>query len=318
MIRVNFIIWTTPIFSILLAVTSIASEYKPEKSEFLVKVKNEIIPYKVMGIFVLPQEIVSIEALSHQPEGDFIFLMEKGKLSRLSPAKWNWQAPAETGLHPLTLFHPQTGDSLRLNIFVMVPFEELKGEYLNGYRIGKYPTLALKNLSIYQPPKGFIEVTPENEETFISPHFQIKQFLSKQSSDYPKYLALRERLILKLEMILEKVNEKGIDCNTFFVMSGYRTPFYNKAIKNVTYSRHIWGGAADIFIDQDPEDGMMDDLNNDGKIDYSDAEVLYKIIDDLYGEPWYHFFIGGLGKYKKTPSHGPFVHVDVRGFKARW
>jgi hypothetical protein len=28
--------------------------------------------------------------------------------------------------------------------------------------------------------------------------------------------------------------------------------------------------------------------------------------------------IGGLGKYPSTASHGPFVHVDVRGRKARW
>jgi hypothetical protein len=25
-----------------------------------------------------------------------------------------------------------------------------------------------------------------------------------------------------------------------------------------------------------------------------------------------------LARYRKTPAHGPFVHVDVRGFRARW
>ena len=43
-----------------------------------------------------------------------------------------------------------------------------------------------------------------------------------------------------------------------------------------------------------------------------------KNIEEMYGKPWYEIFIGGLGKYKKTASHGPFVHVDVRGFRARW
>jgi len=63
---------------------------------------------------------------------------------------------------------------------------------------------------------------------------------------------------------------------------------------------------------------MMDDLNKDGKIDYRDAVVLYDIIDDMYGKPLYRNFVGGLARYKKTAAHGPFVHVDVRGFHARW
>jgi len=65
-------------------------------------------------------------------------------------------------------------------------------------------------------------------------------------------------------------------------------------------------------------DGMMDDLNRDGKMDDLDADVLYSIIDELYGKPFYERFMGGLAGYKKTDSHGPFVHVDVRGFRVRW
>jgi uncharacterized protein YcbK (DUF882 family) len=87
---------------------------------------------------------------------------------------------------------------------------------------------------------------------------------------------------LKLELILEKVNEKGYICETLHVMSGYRTPYYNKAIANVKYSRHVYGGAADIFIDEKPKDGMMDDLNKGGKIDYHDAAIIYNIVDAMY------------------------------------
>jgi hypothetical protein len=63
---------------------------------------------------------------------------------------------------------------------------------------------------------------------------------------------------------------------------------------------------------------MMDDLNGDGKSDHHDAAILYDIIDAMYDKPWYERFAGGLAKYMKTASHGPFVHVDVRGFRARW
>jgi len=216
------------------------------------------------------------------------------------------------------MFRQQPGDSITLNVFVMVPYNQLKGEYLGGYRIGKYPAIPYKQLPIYKPPKGFIEVTKENEETLVSPHFKLKQFLCKQESDYPKYIVLRERLLLKLELILEKVNEKGYRCDTFNILSGYRTPYYNRKIGNVKYSRHVYGGAADIFIDEDPKDDVMDDLNQDGKIDYRDAGIIYDIIDGMYGRPWYVRFLGGLGRYKKTEKHGPFVHVDARGFRARW
>ncbi|KPK79267.1 MAG: hypothetical protein AMS25_13205, partial [Gemmatimonas sp. SM23_52] len=58
--------------------------------------------------------------------------------------------------------------------------------------------------------------------------------------------------------------------------------------------------------------------NGDGRIDYRDADIVYDIIDEMYGQPWYAPFIGGLGRYKRTKHHGPFVHVDTRGFHARW
>jgi uncharacterized protein YcbK (DUF882 family) len=101
-------------------------------------------------------------------------------------------------------------------------------------------------------------------------------------------------------------------------MSGYRTPYYNHAIGNVKYSRHLWGGAADIFIDVAPADGVMDDLDGDGTVDVRDAHVLYELVDTMYGSPLYEPFVGGLGAYRTTPAHGPFIHVDARGFRARW
>ena len=224
----------------------------------------------------------------------------------------------EAGLYPLTIRSTETGESIRLNLFVLVPLARAEGGSLNGYRIDSYPTTALKGLDIYKPPRGFIEVTDENVDTLVSPHFTLRQFLCKQASGYPKYVVLRARLLLKLEFLLERVNAAGIRAETFHVMSGYRTPFYNRAIGNVKYSRHVYGGAADIFIDERPRDEMMDDLNEDGKIDVHDAGVLYDLIDKLYGTELYESYVGGLGRYRKTSAHGPFVHVDVRGFRARW
>ena len=87
---------------------------------------------------------------------------------------------------------------------------------------------------------------------------------------------------------------------------------------NVKYSRHVYGGAADFFIDENSKDDMMDDLNRDGKIYFKDAAIIYETIDELYGKKFYARLTGNLARYKKTSYHGPFVHVDVRGFRARW
>lgn len=231
---------------------------------------------------------------------------------------WRWRAPVKPGLYPVTIVHQHSKDTITLNVFVMVPYAAMKDNCINGYSIGKYPLCPPKRADLYRQPQGFIQVTPKNEDIRVSPHFRLKQFLCKQSDGYPKYLVLKERLLLKLEYILEHLNDRGYSCETFTVMSGFRTPHYNKVIGNVKYSRHLWGEAADIFIDAHPADGIMDDLNRDGRLDYRDADTLYTIINRLTGKSSYKPFIGGLGSYKKTSAHGPFVHVDVRGYQARW
>jgi hypothetical protein len=320
-LRLAFPLSITLTISLLLAgsLPSIAgSGFSAEKAGFTIKFRNEVSPYRIMSAFVLPGEELTIQVETPLPQGQYLLRTPVGTTINSKTAHWSWRAPEKPGLYPLQIVHPASADSIVLNAFVMVPFDHLQGQELNGYRIGKYPSIPLKQLPIYKPPRGFIEVTEHNEETLISPHFKLKDFLCKQEGDYPKYLVLKERLLLKLELILEKTNEKGYHCRSFHIMSGYRTPYYNKLIGNVKYSRHLWGGAADVFIDENPGDGMMDDLNRDGHIDYRDAGILYDIIDQMHGRPWYEHFLGGLGRYKKTVDHGPFVHVDVRGFRARW
>lgn len=297
-------------------------EFTHGKVGFTVKVRGESTSYRVLAPSVLPGVKLLIEVESATADESATFEAEAeteaSALNRIGPRRWEWQAPAEPGLYPLTIRSSVGDETMRLNIFVLVPLDRIKDGRLNGYRIDDYPKTALKGLDVYKPPRGLIEVTEANVDTPVSPHFTLRQFLCKQSGDYPKYVILRERLLLKLELLLAQVNGAGYRSDTFHVMSGYRTPFYNRSIGNVQYSRHVYGGAADIFIDEKPRDGMMDDLNGDGKSDVNDAGVLYDLIDSLYGSAKYQPFYGGLGRYRKTSVHGPFVHVDVRGFRARW
>lgn len=295
------------------------ARYTPERAGFVIKLNEERLLYRVNSAFVLPGDEIFLDASDSQQRTDYILRSSLGAATQPGPAQWHWQAPREVGLYPVKVTNPRSGDSVTLHIFVMVPHEHVDGGYLNGYRIGTYPTVALRQLPIYNRPRGFIEVTPANEDTLVSPHFRLRQFLCKQDGDYPKYMILDPHLLTALELLLEKVNARGYHCRTFCVMSGYRTPYYNRAIGNsTTYSRHLWGDAADIFIDENPQDGVMDDLNHDGAVDSQDAAVLYDLVDNEYEPRFQQLLTGGLARYRETASHGPFVHVDVRGLYTRW
>jgi hypothetical protein len=310
---------TSAVFFVLqsLLMLGLAFGFSPEKAGFTIKFKDEIMQYKVIGVYVLPEEVLALEALDTAGGSHYVIHYSAGKLIDAAINKWHWQAPGESGLYPVKIADPESQDSITLNVFVMIPYDELERESLNGYKIGSYPSIPFRQLPNYNPPKGFIEVTPGNEEAFIAPHFKLKHFVCKQEHDYPKYVVLQERLLLMLELVLENMNKNGYDVETFSILSGYRTPYYNHSIRNKKYSRHIYGDGADIFVDRDNDD-IMDDLNSDGKLDYRDANILYDIIHGMYGEPWYERFIGGLARYKERRDHGPFVHVDTRGFLSRW
>ncbi len=310
---------------LLLAVASVAQSLAPawaftaDKLDFAVRIKDEVSSHRVMGVFVLPAERLEIEILEPSgAAGDYQLHTTDGRLEQARTGGWSWWAPEKKGPYPLRIVHVPSGEAMTLNVFVMIPYAQLQRERLTGYTIGPYPQTPLHGSPIYHPPVGFVEVTPNNHTVAVSPHFTLGQFVCKQAGGYPKYLVLQERLVLMLELLLEAINARGYAAETLHVMSGYRTPSYNKGIGNVTYSRHIYGDAADIFIDERPKDGMMDDLNADGLIDYRDADILRDTVEGTCAQPAHSRFVGGLGRYKAKPHRGPFVHVDTRGFRARW
>jgi len=214
-------------------------------------------------------------------------------------------------------------DSARAGEFTfvnLVPFAAKKKGMLGGYRMGSWPAEKHSVSQQYGNPDGFIQVTPENQNTRISEHFRLRDFLTKdQASVWPKYLVLREGLIDKLELVIGALGTRGVNVARMSVMSGFRTPQYNErgvgAGGRAQNSRHQYGDAADVFVDNDG-DGGMDDLNGDGRVNTSDARYLALVVEQV--EQQHPELIGGVGVYPATSAHGPFVHVDVRGAKARW
>jgi len=197
------------------------------------------------------------------------------------------------------------------------PASDIVGGYLNGYRIGDPPPGNNKHPQLYVEPPSFIEVTPGNINQQASPHFALGQFLCKQEAEFPKYIVLQERILVLLEGLIGAVQEAGYPVETFGVISGYRTPYYNKRIGNVPNSRHIYGDAMDFYIDLD-KDGRMDDLNGDGQQNRADVDILYEVVNAFKRLPENAHLRGGVGRYYKTSNHGGFIHVDTRGYRARW
>lgn len=297
------------------------------------------------SVFVLPEEKISISI--GKINGDFI---KKGAAvcSWLIPRESIIEedenldikliAPKTRGVYhvKLKIKYKDKEFLKKISIIVLIPLEDNKK--INSYffslvnRIEKnrasgyisasirtglnltIPKSVWNNQSNYEAiPKGIIEVTKKDENTYISEHFKLKDFVCKGDA-YPKLICLNYNLIRKLELLIDELESMGHKINTIAIMSGFRTPWYNKKINVTRFSRHIYGDAADIYIDND-NNKRMDDLNKDRKINIKDAKYLAGIINemDLKG-----IYPGGLHVYAGNKYRGPFVHVDTRGYIIRW
>jgi len=269
------------------------------------------------SVFMLPDDSVFVRVAGAGP-GQFDMSQDDGRLEGLGGGNWVWHPSFTDGRADLTLRNRTNGSTFVLRAWRLTPRSEFEDGWIGSFRVGRYPSSPLGGNPIYLPPPGLVKVTEANRDVRVSPRFRIGQFVSKQSPNLPSYLILRTQLLLKLEVLLDALTERGYSARSFHVMSGYRTPHYNvNVLGNVQYSRHQWGGAADVFVDERPRNGYMDDLNGDGRVGLEDIRRITMIVDSLENE-LESFPIGGAGVYRANSVRGPFVHIDVRGQRARW
>lgn len=266
-----------------------------------VTINGDALPFEIWHHMVMPGEVVTIGA--NVP----LNMSINGRGIASSEDSHEWIAPDVPGTYTLTTVDA-AGRERQVTIFVLQPLNG--AEVLEGYRIGTYPR---------DTPEGLIRLTQADMDAPISPHFRIGQFICKQQpGHWPKYLLTSGTMLLRLEALLASMQEENLtDADTFFIMSGYRTPFYNTAIGSAQFSRHMYGDASDIYPDVVGNDGIMDDLNGDGMTTRADAEFLYDYAERLYTSNA-ALPAGGIGAYSANAVHGPFVHVDGRGHPARW
>ena len=221
-----------------------------------------------------------------------------------------------------------------MTAIVLTPFSAKLNGRIGRYRIGAWPNeeraaapaaqsralayAAARNA--YDVPRGFVEVDEHGATTHVSESFTLGEFLTHgQVAVWPKYLVLDLKVVDKLELLLDELRREGHPVKRLAVMSGFRTPDYNAEGVGEggrsSISRHMYGDAADVFPDDD-HDNWTDDLNHDGKVDLEDARVMLRAAEAV--EAAHPELVGGLGLYRATSAHGPFLHVDTRGARARW
>lgn len=124
-----------------------------------------------------------------------------------------------------------------------------------------------------------------SSQAWVSDKFQTSRFRPGDASY--RYVRIAPDLVDLLTEIQQALPTVGA---TLCIHSAYRPPAYNRALGGCSESTHIDGLAADI---------------SSAKLSLLE---LHKICDHIVGDR------GGVG-YAPSAGH---VHVDVRGFRARW
>lgn len=121
----------------------------------------------------------------------------------------------------------------------------------------------------------------------LTPHFDLEEFFCNDGTPVPDELVVNVVELAKNLEILRIAWNRPIT-----ILSGYRTPAWNKLKKGKKDSQHLRAAAADIIVSKVPPDDVAD------------------LIDQMMGAG--SLKRGGLGRYDN------FTHYDIRGTLARW
>ena len=121
----------------------------------------------------------------------------------------------------------------------------------------------------------------------LTNNFSLSEFRCKDGTDVPdEHMDNVKKLAENLQVLREHLGKP------IRIISGYRSPKYNRKIDGARRSQHMTASAADIKIQ-----GMT-------------PQEIKNIVENLIKEG--KMKQGGIGLYKT------FLHYDVRNRKARW
>jgi uncharacterized protein YcbK (DUF882 family) len=251
-----------------------------------------------------------------------------------------WTAPSNPGNYWLEIklqVKPESNDNkeekekaaeksrekkIKLACLAGTPSSKLENGFINGFEIGEYPDLSgINNPDLYKPPAYFYYLEKKVLGRFISDNVRLGDLGYDGRAPLPQYIALDYELVKKLELLKSELISLGLPSRFHFVGGGFISPKSNlkrtrKSSAAADLSRHMWGEAVDFYIDEDPQDEIMDDMNQDGVIDVRDAFFIRDILTEL--EEGGLCTPGGVGVYSPPRNSQVQLHVDVRGFSTRW
>lgn len=292
------------LFSLLLF--SGADDPVPADPHFSISVNGTLLQDHLLAFTARPGETVRVSC------DDSLNWRVNGIDAEGTGREFFFTLPVRHGIYTLS-----AGDSLNVQQWsVLVPLgsAQVRTATINSFPLGFYGD---GNTRDHLPDRGFIELWPDDYNTRVSTHLTFADLLCHTEGSWPQYMVLDMRLVHKMEMVLEGVREHYPEARVIHCISGFRTPAYNEAIGNETgFSLHLYGAAADIWIESWPANGLIDDLDRNKRIDVYDGDVIVAAARAL--EATGQVAVGGASAYRWIPTHGPFVHIDTRGSAAVW
>jgi hypothetical protein len=180
--------------------------------------------------------------------------------------------------------------------FETISYDELDSSYINYSK-----SFLFKN---YLKDRKYLIVKENDIYKFLVGRYRVKDFLAHDKYYYfgsdstIQYLLLEKKLLYSVLDLMNQLNKMSYDKYSFTVRDGFRHPAANAG--GAIYSQHIFGRAVDIIVK---------DVNNDGKVDMKDKQIILDILDTSV-----IIDKGGIGRYPGSDV----IHFDMRGYKARW
>lgn len=286
---------------------SVSDNPGPSSPLLGLSVDGRTLPTDRFAFVVMPGDSVT---LSTSDEGT-VWNALTGKPLHGEGSTFGWRAPRNHGVYYIDI----SCDSILESFTIIIPVESCRWRTttLNSFLIGSYGNGNTGNSN----PDCFIELLPSTLGARISTHLTLGQFLCHVDGNYPQYMVFDLRLADKLEAVLAAVQEVYPQASDIHNISGFRTPVYNASIGNeTTESLHLYGKAADIWIESWPSNNLMDDIDRNKRVDVYDGEYLVELVRILETEG--KVVTGGASAYRWINTHGPFVHIDIRGSRASW
>ena len=179
------------------ALAALAPPARGESGKLRVRIQQPGTPIDQLLVDTLPPGAMATFSSGSSAESTSKFVAPR------RPGTWNLALRIGNAIKPLADF----------SVITLRPAAEKRGGRLGLYYIGNWPAARRGKPGVsYDPPGGFIEVTTQNQNTQLSEHFRLKDFLPHdQQNVWPKYIVVDMKLVDKDELVLQDLKEHGIN-----------------------------------------------------------------------------------------------------------